>query len=197
MALFGFFKDTEGILPEDIARWMKNPPELFYIENYLANRIFYPGTIAEKQRDHELELSILREFLKSYGYGFYQIKEARFIIPVKFADYFGNLSQLIWAYLDVFKPKGLIKVYIKNQKFHPVGTVLVPEIKGRALIELIIENKKYSIKSGNLTVIPCIKSHCDIHFYSKNSSILGKNDQSIEVFGGNLGIVIDSRGEKI
>lgn len=193
---FSIFKDLGVISPEEIIHWLPHSLNVFYIENYIANKIYYPQTIPQTKEDLALELAILRVLL-SKTTQFYSQKESKFIIPESVVNYFPSLSQVIWAYLDVYPAKGVIKVVTKNQKLHILGTVIVPEItKKEGLVELLVEKKKYSIKLGDLTVIPCLSSRCDINFFSENAKILGKNEEAIEVFGGNLGLVIDTRGKK-
>lgn len=187
------FRDLDKISVQGLTRWIPHPPNPFYIENYLANRIFYPQTVPQTKEDQDLELAILREALIKNP-SFFSNKEGKFLIPQSLISC-TNLGQIVWAYLDVYKPKGLIRVFLKNQKTYTLGTVLVPDVnKKEGLIELVIENKKYSVKIGNLEVIPCPKNYCDINFFSKSARIMGKNEESLEVFGGDLGIVVDARG---
>lgn len=191
---FSSFKDLDKISVQDLIRWIPHPPNPFYIENYLANRIFYPQTIPQKEEDLEIELAILREALR-LNPDFYNRKYSKFLIPQTLLENLPNLGQVIWAYLDAYKPKGIAYVFLKNAKAHQLGTVLIPDILNKqGLIELVVERKKYSIKLGNLTVIPCMEERCDISFFAKNAEILGKNELSLEIFGGNLGIVVDARG---
>jgi len=62
--LFDSFDNLDQISPEAIAAWLKPAPELALLENYLANKIFYPQALPVTERDMRIDLSILREAIK-------------------------------------------------------------------------------------------------------------------------------------
>ena len=62
--LFDSFDNLEKINVENVASFLKNPPQLISLENYLANRILYPQTLPLTEENLEIDLAILREALK-------------------------------------------------------------------------------------------------------------------------------------
>ena len=76
--LFYQLKNIEQITSETIAKWLKNPPEGNYIANLLANKLLYTQTLPVSSLELEIELAILREYLKKNP-GFFD-KEGKKII---------------------------------------------------------------------------------------------------------------------
>ena len=49
----------------------------------------------------------------------------------------------------------------------------------------------YKIQQGNLELIPCPKSRCEIAYKLEKGKLLGKQENAFEVYGGKLGLVVD------
>ena len=58
--LFDSFDNLDTISAESLIPWLKPVPELKRIENYLANKILYPQTIAQTEFEMQMDLAILR-----------------------------------------------------------------------------------------------------------------------------------------
>jgi len=193
--IFDSFDDLDQITAEDIASWLRPAPELFYLENYLANRLLYPQVAPVTAVDMSIDLAILREALKR-STSFYDSKDKKITIPQHFVSRIPNLSQLIWAFADAFKLKDVTTVVLSgDDKDEVLGSLLTPQLtQKQGLVKLKIEEKNYDIKLGTLTIIPCSKSRCHVGFKSDQAQILGKNEALVETYGGKLGLVVDGRG---
>lgn len=186
--------DIEQITPDDIAKWLKNPPEGIYIANFLANKLLYPQALPVSVLELEIEFAILREYLKKNP-GFFDKEGGKIIIPESFIQRFANLPRIVWAYIDVFEAKDITKVVVRDKRGSiVVGSILTPIFRQKAgNFILKVENKTFKIKYGTLAALPCPSSHCDIQFQSRDATILQKNESRVEVYGGSLGLLVDGR----
>ncbi len=216
LGLFDSFDNLDAISVENIAAWLKNPPQFIQVENYLANKILYPQTLSVTQSDMEIDLAILREALKLNGpqagnetnsllgdNPFINITLRKILIPVKFLDFIPDLTKLVWVFIDAFllnRKKvdwfgDLWTIVLTDDTDEVVGSVVLPQFesnKGEMLLSVL--NKSFKILQGSLTSIPCPKNRCQIAYQLKNGHCLGKNEAALEVYGGRLGLIIDGRG---
>lgn len=193
--VFESFKDLDLVPIEDINKWVDKlslQPQI--IENYLGNLILYPQMAPLKPEDLKLDLAILREAFKRNP-GFYSPNQRKLSIPLGFAERFGDLKEVILAFLDGVKMSEITQVVVSgNGHEEVVGSVITPKFtKDNAEVELTIEEKFYKVKKGSLTVVPCPKSRCHIIFKATEATLISKKDITVESYGGSLGIVIDAR----
>lgn len=215
LGLFDTFDNLDAISAEGIASWIKNPPQLIQLENYLANIILYPRTLPLTQLDMQIDLAILREALRINGpkpgtetnpllgdNPFINTTLRKILIPVRFFEYIPDLTQLSWAFIDAFllnRKKAdwfqdLWTIVLTSDSDEIVGSAVLPQFtNNQGEMELIVQNKTFKIPQGGLTVIPCPKNRCQIIYKLKNGHCLGKNEAALEVSGGKLGLIIDGR----
>lgn len=213
--LFDSFDNLDQVDVNNILPWLKNPPAAVQVENYLANKILYPQALPITDSDMKMDLAILREVLRINGpiskesegamlgdNPFLNITLRKIIIPQRFLFYVPNLVSLTWAFVD-----GLLSNLKKEDRFSDlwtvvltdgidevVGSVLLPQFgSGSDTMDFTLLNKKYKIKAGSLTVIPCSKDRCEISYKFTNGKIFGKKEAALEVYGGKLGLMIDGR----
>lgn len=213
--LFDSFDNLDQIDINSLTSWFKNPPAPNILENYLANKILYPGTLPQTETDMKIDLVILRQLLRMNGpkpgqtgspllgdNPFLNITLRKIIIPDKFLQYMPDLVSLAWAFID-----GLLLNRQKHDIFddfwtivltadsdETVGSVILPEFDNQGgILSLSLSGNTYRIKAGSLTRIPCIKPGCEISYQSGNGRILGKKTGVMEVSGGRLGLMIDGR----
>lgn len=215
LGLFDSFDNMDGIKPEDIASWLNPASPLPYLENYLANKMLYPQTLPISAQDSKIELAILRQALKVNSpqkitqinpflseSPFLNLNLKKILIPAYFLNFTPDLTTLVWVFID-----GLLlgrkkedwyediwTVVLVGDLDEMVGTVLLPQFeKPSAEAQVDLYGKSYTIKNGNLIVVPCERQKCQILFRSAQGKLLGKNDLLIEVYGGKAGIIVDGR----
>ena len=213
VGLFDSFDNLDQINIENVAAWLKPPPNLIQLENYLANRILYPQTLPMNTQDMEIDLAILREALKL---NLNQTKQNDFLtnslflnmglrkilIPERFLKCVGDLKKLTWAFVDALPidPKrrdwfeDLWAIVLTGDVDETVGSLIIPQLGGSSgEIQLNIMGKSYKVKTGSLLVIPCLNDSCELSYKLKQGKLLGKSENSVQVSGGSLGIMIDAR----
>ena len=213
--LFDSFDNLDQILIEDIARWLKSPPQNISLENYLANRILYPQIIPTTELDMKIDLAILREAIRLNGptirknsnamlgeNPFLNVTLRKLLIPAKFLSYVPNLVSLTWVFVDALllnRQKmdwfsDLWTVVLVGQTDQVVGSIILPQFSNKnGLMELILDGKAFKVRSGSLMVIPCSKNRCRLAFKSSQGKILGKEHFELEIYGGDLGVMVDGR----
>lgn len=213
--LFDSFDNLDIIDIDSLAAWLKNPPALIQLENYLANKILYPRTLPLTDFDMKIDLAILREALKSHGptigtrggpllgdNPFLNITLRKLIIPQRFLFYVPDLTMLTWAFVDglLFQRRkedwfeDLWTVEVADDTDEIVGSILLPQFKDdKDFMELNLLGKNYKIKVGSLTIIPCLKDRCEIAYKFGDGKFLGKKISAVQVYGGRLGLMIDGR----
>lgn len=221
VGLFDSFDNLDQINSSDVARWLKPIPNEIHLENYIANRILYPQTIPQTEVDMAIDLAILREALRINGPKNQTQNERRantllgnnpflnptlrkILIPERFLSYVSDLATLTWVFIDgllLERAKSdffqdLWTVVLTDDSDEVVGSVIIPQFKnGSPDMEIIVEGKRYIIKMGSLTVLPCPKDRCRISykFGSGGGEVLGKQESAVEIYGGKLGLMIDGR----
>jgi len=215
VGLFDSFDNLDQINIADIARWLKPVPNEIQLENYLANRVLYPQIVPTTALDMKIDLAILREALKINGpklsqnqnsllgdNPFLNITLRKVLIPERFISFVPDLVSLTWGFVDAFLIDRQRKDYFEdlwtvtliNQSDEIIGSIILPQFKDKqGSMDLKLEGKTYQIKSGSLTVIPCLKGRCEISYILTGGKILGKNEAALEISGGRLGLMIDGR----
>lgn len=211
--LFDSFDNLDQIKTEDIARWIKPQPPLEFVENYVAQRVLYPQVIPITKLDMDIDLAILREAIrlsvpkdsKNALLGdnpFINFTLRKILIPAKFLIFIENVAVLAWVFVDALlldrskqdRFADLWTVVLTGETDEVIGSVLLPEFAGSAgVLQLKVLDRLYKIDAGTLTVIPCKRQRCEIAFNIKSGQILGHDNLAIEVSGGRLGLLIDSR----
>ena len=199
--VFDAIDNLDEILAEDVAKWIKNPPQHTFLENYIANRILYPQAVAVSLSDLELDLSILREALKR-DKSYFSLETRKIVIPDILVSWIPNLAKLIWVFIDAYlldlgktRPEIWTVVLRGDDIDEILGTIIAPHFKDKGVIEIKLEDSKKSVivKQGGLMVFPCAKSHCKLQFKLTSGEMLTQKVGSVEVFGGKLGLVIEGR----
>ncbi len=213
VGLFDSFDNLDQINVENVASWLKPTPDLVHLENYLANRILYPQTLPMNASDMEIDLAILREALKLNlnqtkqndflaDSPFLSMSLRKILIPFRFLNACGDLKKLTWAFVDALPidPKrkdwfeDLWSIVLTDDIDETVGSLILPEFGGSSgEIEVNIMGRSYKVKAGSLLVIPCLKDKCEASYKLKQGKLLGKSENSLQVSGGSLGIMIDAR----
>lgn len=212
LAFFDSFDNLDSISADAIAAWLKPVPETSRIENYLANKILYPQTVAQTEYEMQMDLAILREALKIHapqnpnallgGNPFLNEILRKILIPAKFLSFVPDLETLVCAFIDAFllerKKKDfftdLWTVVLTDDADEIAGSVILPDFtESQGVVRLTTQGKNYQVLQGTLTVVPCPRERCEIFYRIQKGKILGKEESALEVSGGRLGLVIDGR----
>ncbi len=213
--LFDSFDNLDAINIDYLRTWLKNSPSNDQLENYLANKILYPGTLPLTDYEMKIDTAILREALRINspklgqvsnsllgGNPFLNITLRKIIIPKRFLQYVPNLVSLTWAFVDGLLGsrrkedwfEDLWTVVLSDDMDDIVGSVLLPQFEGAEdRMNLNVLGRNYIIKAGSLVVVPCSKNKCEIGYKFTKGKVLGNKESAVEVYGGKLGIMIDGR----
>lgn len=212
--LFDSFDNLDQISAEAVASWLRPVPQLITLENYVANRIFYPQTLPQTSYEQQIDLAILREALKMQvplqhktnallgDNPFLNITLRKLLIPARFLDYVGDLADLAEVFIDALLASrkkedffaDLWTVVLTDNNDETVGSIILPQFTGSSgMMHLTTFGKSYQISKGDFYSIPCPKDRCSISYKVSNGKVLGKSESAIEVAGGKLGLIVDGR----
>lgn len=212
IGLFDVFDNLDTISAEAIASWLKPIPALSQIENYLANKILYPRSLPQTEYEMQMDLGILREALRMNApksgnallgnNPFINTTLRKIIIPASFMNFVPSLKILVWIFIDAFLAArqkkdfftDLWTIVLTDDTDEIVGSLILPEFDDSlGVMNLTVLGREYEIRSGYLSVIPCLKERCEILYKIKSGKVLGKSENAVEVSGGKLGLIVDGR----
>lgn len=184
-------------------RALKPMPRQIWLENYIANRILYPGALAIGAYDMQIDLAILTQVLKlNKPDPFINTTLRKLVIPQSFLDFVSDLPSLTLAFINGLlcnRPKkdlfeDLWTVTLSGEREDIVGSILSPRFTSpEGSIEINLNNKIFKFKAGSISCLPCPFERCAINFSASGGKMLGKNKSVVELYGGKLGLVIDGR----
>lgn len=194
--LFTHLSNLSQLSADKVMVWLPKTFDARLVENYLGNRLLYPSSVPTSAREELIDLAILREALKLSPKSYYDPNLSRIYFPQDLLLYFSDLTKLAWAFIDVFVVNPITTVITRGNVIKNAGTILKPKIirpKGTITIWIKNQNRKYSVKIGSLTLIPVNLPKVDIKFESFDATLSGQSAMDIEVAGGILGLIIDTR----
>lgn len=211
--LGGIFNYLDGLaeMPlEGVARWLKSVPSKILLENFIGNRVLYPQTIPVSEYDMDVDMAIVRESLRLgkmkqiAGQKTLIDQTARRIyIPEDFVHRIPNLLQLIIFFVDAYilprQKKNISEdiwtVTLQGSSNKTIGTIVIPVFHNNNGVAILsLNNKKYQIKKGIITILPCKTNRCHMDFKIADGKMLGVSEGVIEVYGGDVGVIVDARG---
>lgn len=219
LGLFDSFDNLDQISAAAIASWLKPIPSLRLLENYLANKILYPQSLPLSAQDMQIDLAILREALKmsktltettnapgkSVFLGdnpFLNVTLRKILIPSRFLKFVPDLASLTVVFIDalLFKRtkedwfEDIWTIVLTDNTDEIVGSVVLPQFEDKnAVLTCTLVGKTYEVHPGDIKILPCPKDRCEIGYKLQKGKLLGKQESAIEVYGGELGLVIDGR----
>ena len=185
---FAEFPDLDKIPPGDIAGWLKNKPESHVLINFFGNRLLYPQTIAQNQKDLEMDFAILREALKQKPEVVYDPKSSRILLPELYIDRF-PLARLAGAVVEALSPDGITQIYVKDNKTVKLAGTL---IRPHEIEDLAKAGSSVKIEVGGVAGVLKINS-LNISQIEGSGQKIKIADKEYIVNGGILGIIIDLR----
>lgn len=186
--VFDQFANLDEITSEDLNRWLKVKIEQHALENFLANRIYYPQSVPMTAQEMEIDLAILREGISRGDKKFYNLAVSKLVIPDEFLRRFYPIHNLVAAFIDGLDGnlKEVTQILLAQQGNKKlVGSIFLPkEQPQNNPVTIRIEDQKYDLKLNTLTLLPIKKT---------NLKIMVDQSQEIIIDGGELGIFIDLR----
>lgn len=181
--VFEKLEKVESVSADSINRWLKNKAETIQLENYLANRIFYPQTIALTPYEMEVDLAILREAIK-LEQSFYNKEKGELSVPEEFFSRFLPGHLLIASFADSLDLQEETRVFKQGREKVLICTIYRPKnLPGHNPVPLNIKEQNINLRLNTLTLIP-VKGKCRATF---NLS------KDLELDAGEFGIFIDLR----
>lgn len=194
--LFDYFPKLSDVKAEGVAVWLGSKVDAKLLENRLGNRILYSSTIPYSADDIIFDLAILREAIKACPQDFFNRNLRQIYIPEEFLQHFPDLRALVIALIDALRPRGITSVMLKSKTLglKSLGSVIVPEISSpTGIITIQTGGQRQEVKVGSLVVIAAEGSKVDISLQSRAAKLFGKDDITLEVAGGALGLLVDAR----
>lgn len=200
LGVFDYFPLLNKIPIDEIAKRLPSGTNVKLIENYIANRILYPQAIPTHPDELKIDLKLLTVALSFHPEKFYDSNSKKIYIPQDFTFYLGSLREVAQAFLDAFKLSEITTIYMVGFVRKVLGTYIQPtkhESSGQLTIWISqppwLNQQKYQLKLGALDQFPASSEKVDIKFESSVVTLLGKNTIELEVYGGNLGLIVDLR----
>lgn len=186
VGVFSNFKDLEKLTADDLNRWLKYKENPFYLENFIGNRILYPQVIPISLRDLEIDLAILREYIRLHPESIYNPNSKKMMIQEELEIRFPPLAKLVAAILDVIMLEGATPITIKRLSgaIDVVGTIIAHTPQSQGFTEVKINGQSLALEINTITILPSKEERVTVQV---------GNNLPIIVAGGTLGIVIDLR----
>ncbi len=193
---------------EKVARWIPFAVDHQEVEDFVGNKLFYPTTIPQDWRELILHQAFLCEKLrleqKVSGEKITDAPES-LLVPPAIVKLSPCLWQAVYLFLNSFEPEGVFKLLIKQEeKTENLGTCVC--FSGLSEKDEKIElksdfkdgQKKIQIEKDTIFVIPLkTEEEAEISVKTNGLKLCGKNEQRIKVSGGEVGIIIDTRGRPL
>lgn len=156
MKLTGFFEkfpEIENIPFEAIQANLPTHIESHTLQNFIANRIIYPQTIASTTQDLDIDFVLLKLILSQKPNYFYDPKQARITLPTDIQLRFPPLPRLLTTLIQQLKLADISSV-IDEQKNLLFNIISLQLPKVDSLFNLKLNNKQYSFARGSITILP-------------------------------------------
>lgn len=184
--VFSRFTDLEELNVEGINYWLKVKENPFYLENYIGNRILYSQAIPVSLRDLEIDLAILREYLRGHPEIVYNAKTKKMFIQEELEMRFPPLQKLIGAVLDVLILEGTTPIIIHriDGVVEVVGTIISHTPQKEGFTDVNINGQILKLETETVTILPNKEQHVVVQI---------GDEPTFNVSGGTLGVVVDLR----
>jgi hypothetical protein len=184
--IFSGFLDLDQLSADDLNHWLKAKENPFYLENYIGDRILYPQAIPVSLRDLEIDLAILREYLRRHPEIVYNSKTKKMFIPEELEMRFPPLQKLVGAILDVIVLSEPTPIIVRrvNNSVEIVGTIISYTPVKEGFTDVNINGQTLKLETETVTILPSREEHVVAQIAHNNP---------VNVAGGSLGIVIDLR----
>ena len=184
--IFATLPGIENIPPEGIQKWVKTRMGDHTIENYLANRIMYPQTIAISLEDKQIDQAIIQEYIARNPAYFYNPLTHKLNIPQGVTHYIQPTHDLMLILCSLLSLSPITPVFISDgNSVKDVGSILVPNpLPVASKINVSFNGQNQILEKGKFYHFPISDQHIKLKFDTQNE---------ILVSGGPLGVTIDLR----
>lgn len=197
---------------EKVGRWLPFLADPITIENFCANNALYPTQIPLDRRDLYFSLALLREKIRSElrkdeGRKTLENGEETIVLTPQLIRATPNLGLATCLAIDAFEPTKICKILAETKSQEKrLGVVLslTHVNQGRKEVAQVVlkfdkkADEKIKIPPGEITVIPISeKQKVALFIHCGGAKILGRKSLKIKLQGGEVGIIIDSRGRPI
>lgn len=180
--VFDQFSKLDQIQAEKINKWLKIKQDQKTLDNFIANRIYYPQTVPVSKLEMEMDLALLREALNLEGDKFFIDNQKKVVIPKEFANRFYPLISLVAAFVDGLNLKELVQFFV-NETEGRKRLCSVVSFKPNGLKSFKLDGNSYQLKKDALTLLPIKGDNLKLEFNSKTQIVQP----------GSLGIFVDLR----
>lgn len=193
---FDNFPQIEEISVDRIQPYLARRYDREILENELGNRILYPQTIPITYEGLLFDLAVLQESLRLYSKSYYNQTTRKLYIPEEFFGRFPDLKRLAEVFINSVRPVNLTNIEIRSEEVgvRTLGTYLKPEILNqKGSVFITIQGRSQKIDMGKLETVSAPSLKVDLKFESDSALLNGKSSIELEVLGGLLGLVVDTR----
>jgi hypothetical protein len=183
--IFDLLNEVDYISPEEINQWLPHklsPPALL---NFIGNRALYPESIAITNEELEIDLAIFRELVKKNHDLVLDGNLQKIILDQKLVNRFPPLSKLATCVVEVLPLPGVTRIFVRNDGVDILVGSVVTLATTKQEIKITLPTEEKTINVGNITLIPLSEKSINIK--------IGQDEQEISAFGGELGVIFDTR----
>jgi hypothetical protein len=184
--IFATLPGIENIPPEGVQKWVKNRLGDHAIENYVANRITYPQTIAISIEEKQIDQAIIQEYIARNPALFYNPLTHKLNIPQGITHYIQPVQDLMLILSSLLKLSQITPVFISDGNSVKVaGSIIVPNPQtSEPKINVSFNGKMQTLEKGKFYHFPLADQHMKLKI---------GNENEIMISGGTLGVSIDLR----
>jgi hypothetical protein len=184
--IFATLPGIENIPPEGVQKWVKNRLGDHAIENYVANRITYPQTIAISPEEKQIDQAIIQEYIARNPALFYNPLTHKLNIPQGITHYIQPVQDLMLILSSLLKLSQITPVFISDGSSVKVeGSIIVPNPpSSEPKINVSFNGKMQTLEKSRFYHFPIADQHIKFKI---------GNENEILISGGTLGVSLDLR----
>ncbi len=179
-SIFELCLDLESSDLESILLTLKVKPEIHFLENFLANRLLYPQTVATTKQEISLDFAMVKQAIKKRPQKIYDPNLKKIVLP-KGINYFGNLKKSLPSILEILNLDTVVPIFLETTL---IGTIITLVKNNKGSLELLLNDQVYQLKPNSLSLIETT---------DKSAHIKLQGFPELIVPGGEFGIAIDAR----
>jgi len=188
---------------EKIGQWLPFLISPLELEDFLANKELYPTCLPLTKKGFYLEAAVLRYRFKREKALTGEEKEV--VLTSKFLAAVPNPGLALLLVTDACQPKQILEIYAERgkaqEKLGAVISLTEVDKRKKTLGKIVFSlGKEQTLEIKPEEVIRIMvgeETELALDFRLKGAKVLGKTKARISVSGGQVGIIIDSRGRPI